>query len=224
MKTHGWKISEEAAYLLGNICCALGITLQVKANLGLSMVAAPAYLLSVKIDGLSMGMAEWLIQGLLYLVCCIWAGQFLKKRLWSFAAAIPYGWLLDLVMYLCRGIMPGGLLSRFVFFFAGCASLSAGIALMIRSYLPCQAYEMFVQVAAELTGRPFNRIKLIYDWCSLLTALIMSWAFFGRLTGIGIGTLLCTVINAPLIMFWGRMYERLFDMHPLWPGVKRALT
>ena len=36
----------EISFLLANLLSAIGIALQVKANLGVSMVAAPAYLLS----------------------------------------------------------------------------------------------------------------------------------------------------------------------------------
>ncbi|MFQ8843409.1 MAG: hypothetical protein ACLR8P_23640 [Clostridium fessum] len=43
----------ELVFVLGTVLSALGIALQTKADIGISMVAAPAYILSLKIPVLS---------------------------------------------------------------------------------------------------------------------------------------------------------------------------
>lgn len=186
-------------------CSSLGIALQVRANLGVSMVAAPAYILSLKWTWLSFGRVEWLVQGLLFLLCCLLTGRVQWRFLSSFAVAIPYGILLDGMLWLCRGVAPMGLAARLAVFLVGCVVLALGIALFFRSDLPCQMYEMFVKAMADHWRVPQARVKLIYDWSSLLLAIALTLACFQTFKGIGPGTVLCTVVNAPLIGLWERV-------------------
>ena len=48
----------ELAFLIGLVLTCLGVALMVRSDLGLSMIAAPAYILSEKISFLSTGTAE----------------------------------------------------------------------------------------------------------------------------------------------------------------------
>lgn len=55
----------ELAYVLGLIILALGVALMEKADLGISMVVAPAYLISLKVSFLTFGRAEYTLQAVL---------------------------------------------------------------------------------------------------------------------------------------------------------------
>ncbi|MBE5772279.1 MAG: hypothetical protein E7336_13050, partial [Clostridiales bacterium] len=58
----------EAAYFLGMILLAVGTALMERADFGMSMVVAPAYILQLKISEFlpffSFGMAEYMLQAL----------------------------------------------------------------------------------------------------------------------------------------------------------------
>lgn len=210
----------EISFLLANLLSAIGIALQVKANLGVSMVAAPAYLLSEKLSWLTFGGAELAVQGFLFLLCCLVTRKFVYKRLLSFVAAIPYSWILDFVMELFSGINLSGFIEKIALFLFGSIVLSLRIALYFRSYLPCQVYEMFVKCIAEHFSVDTTKVKSFYDWSSFTIAGVMSLAFFHGIHGIGIGTLLCTVTNAPLIRFWGNIGDKRFTFAPLFPKLE----
>lgn len=107
----------EMAYIFGMLLSAMGIALQTKAGLGLSMVAAPAYLLSMRVPWLSFGMGECIVQGSLFLLCCVWTGRFLQKQLWSFVVAIPYGWILDQMLQVFADIYPIFLWEKMIVFY-----------------------------------------------------------------------------------------------------------
>lgn len=66
----------ELAFVLGTVLSALGIALQTKADIGISMVAAPAYILSLKIPVLSFGISECLVQCGLFILCCFITKKF----------------------------------------------------------------------------------------------------------------------------------------------------
>ena len=88
----------EAAFLLGTLILPLGTSLMARGEFGLSMVVVPAYLLSLKLDFLTFGMAEYCLQGVLLVLFCLIMGKFRLSYLFSFFAAFSYGVVLDLWM------------------------------------------------------------------------------------------------------------------------------
>ena len=85
----------EAAWLIGIVLCALGVALSTKTGFGLSMVAAPPYIIHVMVSNIfpwfSHGMSEYLWQALQLLIMCIIVRSFKVKFLLSFVTAVVYG-------------------------------------------------------------------------------------------------------------------------------------
>lgn len=204
----------ELAFVLGVLFTCAGVALQVSADLGLSMVAAPAYILSQKISFLTTGMAEWCIQGLLFILGCVLIRRFSLPMLGSFLVATLCAAVLDMMLALFSGVHAATLPGRLALYLVGMLSLSLGIAFAFRSYLPCQMHEMFVKTVATDRKWDQNRFKIIYDWICLAVSLTLTLCFFGRLVGIGLGTVICTVLNGPLIALWGRGLDRWFNFAP----------
>lgn len=69
------KISAELAYVLATLILAFGTAMMTKANFGVSMVVAPAYLLHLKLSQywnfITFGVAEYMLQAFLLIVLCI---------------------------------------------------------------------------------------------------------------------------------------------------------
>ena len=64
------KISSEFVYFTGAIILAFATALLTASDLGLSMVIAPAYIVSLKFDFLTFGQAEYIVQGILFVAFC----------------------------------------------------------------------------------------------------------------------------------------------------------
>jgi len=99
----------EMAYVLGIVILALGTALMEKADFGMSMVVAPAYLLHLKISQtlpfFSFGMAEYTLQAVVIVLLALVMRRFRLSYLFSFCTAVIYGFVLDGVMLLaapCR--------------------------------------------------------------------------------------------------------------------------
>lgn len=197
----------ELNFLLAYVITAVGIRLQVNAGLGLSMVAAPAYILSVKIPWLTQGMAEWIIQGVVFLAMCLMLGKFRWRMIWSFVSALPYGLIFDGVSLLLADVKAESMAGRLLLCMIGCVFLSMGIALFFKSYLPCQVHEMFVKAVAKDRNWNQGKVKSVYDATLLCVSVALSLLFFGRLEGVGIGTVICTLVNGPLISLWLKLME-----------------
>lgn len=94
----------EAAYFVGLILIAAGVVLYDKADFGMSMIVAPAYLLyrwlSPTWSFFTFGMAEYVFQAFLILVMALVLRRFRVSYILSFATAVFYGFLLDGLMLL----------------------------------------------------------------------------------------------------------------------------
>ena len=211
----------EAAYIVGIIVLALGTALMERANFGMSMVVAPAYLIHLKVSQVlpffSFGMSEYVFQAFLLVVLSLVMRRVKKGYLLSFVTAFVYGMILDGVMFLVALLPFEGILWRIVLYITGMVVCSIGVALLFHTYFPPEAYELFVKELAEKLHMPISKTKTIYDCCSCLVGVILSLCFFGTLVGVQWGTIVCAIINGWLIGRISRFLEEKFDFNDALP-------
>ena len=195
----------EAAYVLGIVILAIGTAMMERADFGMSMVVAPAYLLHLKISQrfafFSFGMAEYVLQAALILALMAIQRRAKRAYLFSFCTAVIYGFALDAAIALAALIPGAGMAARIAYYFAGMVLCSAGVACLFETYISPEAYELFVKEMAERTGRPISKVKTVYDCASCAAAVLMSFAFFGfgHFEGVKAGTIVCALVNGWLI-------------------------
>lgn len=194
----------ELAYLLALPILAIGTALMEKADFGMSMVVAPAYLLHLlvrpSLPFFSFGMAEYLLQLALLVAMALILRRAKLSYLFSFVTALLYGFALDASIALV-GLVPAiGMAGRIAFYLIGMLLCCIAIALFFKTYIPTEAYELFVKEVSEKIGMPIHRFKTIYDCASCLVAIAMSFLFFGwgHFEGVKLGTILCAMVNG-----WG---------------------
>ncbi len=204
----------EMAYVIGIVAVAMGVTLMEKANLGISMVVAPAYLISLKFDFLTFGMAEYTLQAVLLAVTFLILGKFKLSHCFSFVTAVVYGVVLDAFMWLMRNVPAVMLSQRIPMFLLGMLFCSFGISMFFHTYLAPEVYELFVKELSAKFGININRFKIGYDCGSCAVAVIMSLAFFGDIRGVGVGTIVCAVSNGYIIGMFSRLLEKHIDFSP----------
>ncbi len=207
----------EVAYAAGLIALALGTALMERADFGMSMVVAPAYLIYLKISEyltwFSFGMAEYCFQAFLIIVLAIVLRRFRRKYLFSFLTAFIYGNILDIMMK-AVALVPGqGIFSRALCYSSGLVVCAIGVALLFRTYIPPEAYELFVKEISSGYGFNINKTKTVYDCTSCIVAIAMSFLFigFGCFEGVKLGTVLCALINGWIIGQCGKWLEKHFD-------------
>lgn len=222
------KKMNEPAWLIGTVLCAFGVVLCTKADFGLSMMAAPPYIIHVALSKYlpwyTQGTSEYIFQALLLGILCVLVKKFRWKYLLSFLTAVFYGVVIDLWLWVFGGSaafasFPG----RVAGFICGELTISLSVAFVFRTYLPPQIAECLVVEVAKHYGRDVNRIKQINDMACLALSLILALTLTRGFTGIGVGTVVIVLVNAPLIRQWGKLLDRLFDFAPLFPALQRAL-
>lgn len=207
----------EAAYVLGIICLTIGSALMTRADFGLSMVVAPAYLLHLKISQLlpffTFGMAEYSLQAVLLIAMGLVLRGFKLSFLFSFVTAVFYGVTLDFQLWLLGKLPMNGMSGRAIFFVIGMLFCSAGVSFLFHTYIAPEAYELFVKEISHKYKKNINVVKTIYDCSSCFVAVCMSFAFFGmwHFEGVKLGTIFCALVNGALIGVFSRLYERCFE-------------
>ena len=207
----------ELSFLVGTLILPLGTSMMACGNFGLSVVVVPAYLLSLKIDFLTFGMAEYCLQGVMLIGFCLIMGKFRVSYLFSFFAAFTYGVVLDLWLPVISAIPLDSLSDRVILYVTGMLVNSFAVSFYFRSYFPPQMYELIVKGLSEKFGIDMGKFKIGYDLGSCAVGLIMGFLFFGRIEGIGVGSVVCAFVNGVLISFWCRFIDRFFDFSPRFP-------
>ena len=112
-----------------------------------------------------------------------------------------YGVVLDVIMAVIAQFSYNDIAYRLVFYLIGLVACSLGVALLFNIYLPSKAYEMFVKELSQKYTVPIEKIKTIYDCCSCVISIILSFIFFGFgiFVGVKLGTVGCALINGWLI-------------------------
>ena len=211
----------EAAWLFGMIFCALGVALCTKANFGLSMIAAPPYIIHRFVINFlpwySQGTSEYVWQTALLVIMCIIVKRFKPKYLLTFACAVIFGLALDGALFLLGSGTPyESIIVRIIAFIIGEAITAVAIALYFRTSLPLCVYELVVSEISKRYNIEIGKVKQANDIIMFAISVIL--ALINRsLSGIGIGTVLITLINAPLIAFAGKCLDKFCDFSPRFP-------
>ena len=218
----------EIAWIIGTFLCAFGVVLCTKANFGLSMMAAPPYILHLTLvrvlPWFSQGTAQYLFEGLMLVVMCFIIRRFRPKFLLSFASGVVFGIAIDLWLLVLGGNGQfSSLLLRILGFGLGIGCISVSVAFMFNTYLPPQIPELLVMEVAKRCQADPSKIKLYLDVICLVVSVVLSLLLTGTFTGIGVGTVIITLANAPLIKLWSKLVEKLFVFDPMIPGMKKWL-
>ncbi len=208
------RFSSELAYVLGVVFVALGVVFMEKADFGVSMVVAPAYLLyrwlSPHWGFVTFGMAEYCLQAVLLLVMAGVIRRFRISYLFSFVTAVIYGFVLDGFMRLGAILPVDFLWQRAIYYAIGMMLCSAGVSAMFHTYIPPEAYELFVKEVSGHFRVNINRFKTAYDCTSCMIGVVMSFLIFGlwQFVGVNWGTILCALINGTIIGWFSAFCEK----------------
>ena len=206
----------EAAYVLAMIILSFGTALMERADLGISMIVAPSYLLHLKVSQtltwFSFGVAEYMMQTVVLVIVIILMRRLKLAYFFCFVSAMLSGVLLDIAIAVIALIPFEGFGARLVYYVVGMCIGSFGVGLIFHSYVTPGAYESFVKELAPKFGVDLGKFKTAYDCCSLLLGVIFSFAFFGfgNFVGIRLGTVVCALLNGTLVAFSSRLVDRLF--------------
>ena len=207
----------ELSYVLGLVIMAFAAAFTEKADFGMSMVVAPAYILHLKVSEFwpwfSFGVAEYVFQGVLVAVTVLVMRKFKLSYLFSFVTAVIYGTMLDLAMAVIAPLPDSAFAMRVVWYILGTVLCSFAVSLFFHTYISPEAYELIVKELSRKFNRDINKVKTAYDCFSVVLGIVLSFSFFGFgvFEGVKLGTVICAFVNGFLIGRFSKLLERRFD-------------
>ena len=139
-------------------------------------------------------------------------------------------------MWLLGGVHFDSTLLRWVMLIVGDLITAFGVACFFRTYMPLQVYELFVAEVASVFKFSIAKTKQVFDISllvfSIAFALILfrdvtafDWSTIGSASfhSLGLGTIVTTLINSPLIALMGKLIDRIFDPTPVSDKLYRTL-
>ncbi len=197
---------------MGLALIALGTAMTVLGDFGISMVVAPAYMLHLKLSQVfswfTFGVAEYVLQAVLLLIMMCIVRKVKLAYFLSFLTAVFYAFLLDGSTRLLSLLPEAGVWQRLVIYVLGDLVTCLGVALIFRTYIPPEAYEMFVKELSGKFGIRLHTMKTVYDIGSLVVAVLLSFLLLGGLQGIGVGTVVTAFANGTLIRLFSAALEK----------------
>ena len=218
------RIPSEIIYVLAVVILAFSVCLATAADFGVSMIVAPAYILSIKFPALTFGQWEYVTQGILFVIFCFIMRRFHWTYLVSFLTCLFYGAVLDLwrliPIFNPNVTAPGSfdLWLRIVFFVVGILLTSFSIALFNRCYISPQVVDMVPQGVCKKFNFKFAYVKYVFDGAYLALGLVLSLIFFGKIVGLSFGTAIMFVINGFFISFLMKLLDKAFEFIPALKG------
>ncbi len=219
-----FRIHSETVYILSVLILSFAVAMASCADMGLSMIVAPAYILSQKLKFLTFGQCEYVLQGVLFLSVCLLMKRIRLSYFFSFVTCLFYGAVLDFWRWIIPLFNPSvtapgsvAMGARIPLFLCSVVLTSFSVSLVFRTYLCPQVCDFFVKAISKHFKLDRHRTKMIFDICIFSVGLIMTLVFFGKVVGIGIGTLIIVLVNSHLINWFGKLFDRRFEVVPYFP-------
>ena len=212
--------SSELAYVFGVLLIQISICIMTKCDFGLSMIVSPAYILHVKISEFlpffSFGMSSYTLQFVLLVFMVLLIRKFKMSYLFAFVTSVICGVVLDFINYLARGIAFESIYLKIPMFFLGIFICGLGVAFMFRTYISPEAYDLFVKEISTHFSINTSKFKTCFDISFCTLAVILSFLLFGfgNFVGVKIGTVICAILNGPVIGFFGKLLDKRFVFEP----------
>ncbi len=223
MKKHTFYA--EIAYLLAIIALGFGVAFAAKAGFGVSMIAAPAYTIHLKLleytDALTLGTIEYVIQGIVIVILSVFVGKFRISYLFSFVTAVFSGIAIDFAVWAVAFVPAESLAIRTVLFCISLLCCAFGVSCFFHTYVAPAAHELFVKEFARHFKKDINKTKSAYDITLCVISIILNLVFFGGFVGIGIGTVITALVNGLLIARITAFLEKHFEFRTALPKLEK---
>ncbi|WP_144147446.1 YczE/YyaS/YitT family protein [Paraburkholderia sp. BCC1884] len=194
-------------YVVGIYILTMGISLAIRAGIGISPQSSLTRTMTLVYPRLSQGTYNFILElfmlALTYLVA---RKDFTLKNFASLIPAFVLATCLDLNLMLTRSIGFQDYFMKFFLLAFADALLAFGLFLMIRANLVLMPIDMFVNTLFKRTGFRWGDIKTSFDCTLLIVSAVIGFALLGGPRFIREGTFM----NAILVGQYIKLYFFLF--------------
>lgn len=213
--------------LVGLILLCMGIALLAKSGLGASPISSIPLALSLIAPRLTLGNYIIMVNSLLVFsqVVLLWGkpgeaigrsgGKALPwhEALIQILLAIITGYVVDLSLFLYRGIPLANYPSQLLAVLIACWLMGTGIFIQLRANVAMAPGDAFSRAVSAVTHQPYGKVRVIADSVMVAIALILCLIFLHKPAAVREGTVLCALLTGNIIklnqkLISGRKHNR----------------
>ncbi|MGO0062782.1 YczE/YyaS/YitT family protein [Brevibacillus fluminis] len=194
-------------YLVGIYILTLGISLAIRAGIGISPQSSLTRTMTVIFPQLSQGTFSFLLELLMLLgAYLVLPKDFKLKYFAGLIPALALSIFLDLNLLITSFIKIDLYYAKVMLLAVADAALAFGLYLMIQANLVLIPVDLFVNTLFKRTKMKWGNIKTIFDCSLLVVSACIGLIFLGEIKFIREGT----IINAILVGQYIKLYTYLF--------------
>lgn len=206
------------AFVAGVVINSFGIVFITKAALGTSPVSSVPYVLCLYFP-LSFGVTTFIVNAIYVGLQFILLGREMKPvQLLQLVANLIFSSAIDVSTSLLDWMNPVGIVARVGSLVLGCAILAFGVALEVAPGVLVVPGEGMVNAISRRTGVRFGTIKVCFDVSLIIISGILCFILFGRLNGIGIGTIISAILVGIIVNIFNRHLKFLSKLRGMRPA------
>ncbi len=189
-------------FIIGLFIMALGVSLSIKADIGISPISCVPYIYSLRFS-LTIGELTIILNSLFLLAqILILRKKYKIIQFLQLPAVIVFGYCIDITMSLIKNLQPTSYIEQFVLCILSCIVIAFGIFIVIKTRLTYLPLEGLVIVISQTFKKEFGKIKISIDSLMVIIGLISSYAFLYKLEGIREGSIIAALLIGTLIKFY----------------------
>lgn len=206
------QISKWILVILGLFILALGVSLSVKADLGVSPISCVPYVYSLVIP-FSFGEVTIVFNAIFVLLqIAILRKKYKYIQLIQFIAVIVLGYFIDFTYYLISGINPTTYFWQLAALLLSCVLVALGIFLFVKAGITYIPGDGLVVVISEYINKEFGKIKVCFDSSMVIIGIISSFAFLHELAGVREGTIIAALSVGILVQIFDKITNNLLEL------------
>ncbi|NLY79179.1 MAG: hypothetical protein GX072_04560 [Lysinibacillus sp.] len=202
-----WK--RVTVYVLGLFFLALGVSISIKADLGVSPVSSLAYAIALTF-GLSVGITTILANILFIFIQVILHKKVdIRDFLLQLLIGFLFGFFIDATLFLVRFLPTHEtLITQFLYLTVSLFIVGGGLLGYLVSKLPLMPYDALTYVISERFKLEFSKAKITSDILNVCVAGAICIIFIGSFGAVGIGTIIAAYFIGKILgiyMKWFKM-------------------
>ena len=202
------KLFNYIQLLLGLFILAFGVSLSVRANLGVTPISCVPYIYSLNTP-FTLGEVTIFMNALFIIMqIVILRKKYKLIQLIQLPAVILLGYFIDLSMLLVSDIAPSTYPGQFFWFLLSCVFIALGVFLLVKANLTYIPGDGLIVVIAFVLRRHFGKIKIYFDSSMVIVGTASSLILMHKLVGIREGTFIAAILIGYLIQLYGKVLSR----------------
>ncbi|MDV0441310.1 YczE/YyaS/YitT family protein [Methanorbis furvi] len=188
-------------FIVGLFVMALGISLSIKANMGITPISSLPYVISLGVP-LTVGTLTILLHACFLLIeYLLMRKEFEIIQLLQLAAAGVFGVFIDLTLWGFTWLVPINYFEQLLFVVVSCVLLAIGICFEVAPNVLVMASEGMLTAFSRRFKVEFGTVKIGLDVTLVILSVVVSMLMFSTVYGVREGTLIAAVLVGVCIKF-----------------------